>query len=130
MAYRASRLVAWIRLPDRPSRAPAVLRVNAPLREGGREVSPQGVRQAWVHEYPSLWITKVAVHIDMGSPPPQGTWVPVGTYGAPASIPQVGGDADHDAEYDEMVKVTGEWDLVALAYNCKRLHKLKLETAS
>ncbi len=27
-------------------------------------------------------------------------------------------------------KVTGEWDLVALAYNCKRLHKLKLETAS
>jgi len=27
-------------------------------------------------------------------------------------------------------KVTGEWDLVALAYNCKRLHKLKLEIAS
>jgi transposase len=27
-------------------------------------------------------------------------------------------------------KVTGEWDLVALAYNCKRLHKLKLERAS
>jgi transposase len=27
-------------------------------------------------------------------------------------------------------KVTGEWDLVALAYNCKRLHKLKLEMAS
>ena len=27
-------------------------------------------------------------------------------------------------------KVTGEWDLVALACNCKRLHKLKLETAS
>ena len=27
-------------------------------------------------------------------------------------------------------KVTGEWDLVALAYNCKRLHKLKLATAS
>ena len=26
-------------------------------------------------------------------------------------------------------KVTGEWDLVALAYNCKRLHKLKLATA-
>ncbi len=25
-------------------------------------------------------------------------------------------------------KVTGEWDLVALAYNCKRLHKLKLAT--
>ena len=24
-------------------------------------------------------------------------------------------------------KVAGEWDLVALAYNCKRLHKLKLE---
>ena len=23
-------------------------------------------------------------------------------------------------------KVTGEWDLVALAYNCKRLHKLSL----
>jgi transposase len=27
-------------------------------------------------------------------------------------------------------KVAGEWDLVALAYNCKRLHKLKLESAS
>ncbi len=27
-------------------------------------------------------------------------------------------------------KVTGEWDLVALAYNCKRLHRLKLEMAS
>jgi hypothetical protein len=27
-------------------------------------------------------------------------------------------------------KVTGEWDLVALAYNCKRLHKLKLAMAS
>lgn len=27
-------------------------------------------------------------------------------------------------------KVAGEWDLVALAYNCKRLHKLKLERAS
>ncbi len=27
-------------------------------------------------------------------------------------------------------KVAGEWDLVALAYNCKRLHKLKLELAS
>ena len=27
-------------------------------------------------------------------------------------------------------KVSGEWDLVALAYNCKRLHKLKLATAS
>ncbi len=27
-------------------------------------------------------------------------------------------------------KVTGEWDLVTLAYNCKRLHKLKLEMAS
>jgi transposase len=27
-------------------------------------------------------------------------------------------------------KVTGEWDLVALAYNCKRLHKLQLATAS
>ena len=27
-------------------------------------------------------------------------------------------------------KVAGEWDLVALAYNCKRLHKLKLATAS
>jgi transposase len=27
-------------------------------------------------------------------------------------------------------KVSGEWDLVALAYNCKRLHKLKLEMAS
>ena len=27
-------------------------------------------------------------------------------------------------------KVAGEWDLVALAYNCKRLHKLKLEMAS
>ena len=26
-------------------------------------------------------------------------------------------------------KVAGEWDLVALAYNCKRLHKLKLEMA-
>jgi len=27
-------------------------------------------------------------------------------------------------------KVAGEWDLVSLAYNCKRLHKLKVETAS
>jgi transposase len=27
-------------------------------------------------------------------------------------------------------KVAGEWDLVAVAYNCKRLHKLKLEMAS
>ena len=27
-------------------------------------------------------------------------------------------------------RVAGEWDLVALAYNCKRLHKLQLETAS
>ena len=27
-------------------------------------------------------------------------------------------------------KVAGEWDLVALAYNCKRLHKLKLKMAS
>ena len=27
-------------------------------------------------------------------------------------------------------KVTGEWDLVALADNCKRLHKLELEMAS
>ena len=27
-------------------------------------------------------------------------------------------------------KVAGEWDLVALSYNCKRLHKLKLEMAS
>ena len=27
-------------------------------------------------------------------------------------------------------KVAGEWDLVALAYNCKRLHKLKTEMAS
>ena len=27
-------------------------------------------------------------------------------------------------------KVSGEWNLVALAYNCKRLHKLKLEMAS
>jgi hypothetical protein len=27
-------------------------------------------------------------------------------------------------------KVAGEWDLVALAYNCKRLHRLKLEMAS
>ena len=27
-------------------------------------------------------------------------------------------------------KVTGEWDLVALAYNCKRLHKLKIAMAS
>jgi transposase len=27
-------------------------------------------------------------------------------------------------------KVAGEWHLVALAYNCKRLHKLKLEMAS
>jgi hypothetical protein len=27
-------------------------------------------------------------------------------------------------------KVAGEWDLVALAYNCKRLHKLKLEAAA
>ena len=27
-------------------------------------------------------------------------------------------------------KVTGEWDLVTLAYNCKRLHKLQLEMAS
>ena len=26
-------------------------------------------------------------------------------------------------------KAAGEWDLVALAYNCKRLHKLKLEMA-
>ena len=26
-------------------------------------------------------------------------------------------------------KVAGEWDLVALSYNCKRLHKLKLERA-
>jgi transposase len=26
-------------------------------------------------------------------------------------------------------KVAGEWDLVSLAYNCKRLHKLKLEMA-
>ena len=24
-------------------------------------------------------------------------------------------------------KVAGEWDLVALSYNCKRLHKLKLK---
>ena len=24
-------------------------------------------------------------------------------------------------------KVAGEWDLVALAYNCKRLHNLKME---
>jgi len=29
-----------------------------------------------------------------------------------------------------LAKVTGEWDLVALAYNCKRLHKLKLAIAS
>ena len=27
-------------------------------------------------------------------------------------------------------KVSGEWDLVALAYNCKRLHKLTLSLAS
>ena len=27
-------------------------------------------------------------------------------------------------------KAADEWDLVALAYNCKRLHKLKLATAS
>ncbi len=27
-------------------------------------------------------------------------------------------------------KVAGEWDLVSLAYNCKRLHKLKLEMAA
>ncbi len=27
-------------------------------------------------------------------------------------------------------KVTGEWSLVALAYNCKRLHKLKMEMPS
>jgi hypothetical protein len=27
-------------------------------------------------------------------------------------------------------KVAGEWDLVALAYNCKRLHKLQLAIAS
>ena len=27
-------------------------------------------------------------------------------------------------------KVAGEWDLVAVAYNCKRLHRLKLEMAS
>ena len=27
-------------------------------------------------------------------------------------------------------KVAGEWDLVTLAYNCKRLHKLKLQMAS
>ena len=27
-------------------------------------------------------------------------------------------------------KVAGEWDLVALAYNCKRLHKLQLAMAS
>ncbi len=27
-------------------------------------------------------------------------------------------------------KVAGEWDLVAVAYNCKRLHKLGLQTAS
>ena len=27
-------------------------------------------------------------------------------------------------------KVAGEWDLVALAYNCKRLHKLTLSMAS
>jgi hypothetical protein len=27
-------------------------------------------------------------------------------------------------------QVAGEWDLVALAYNCKRLHKLQLEMAS
>ena len=27
-------------------------------------------------------------------------------------------------------KVAGEWSLVALAYNCKRLHKLRLEMAS
>ena len=27
-------------------------------------------------------------------------------------------------------KVAGEWRLVAVAYNCKRLHKLKLEMAS
>jgi hypothetical protein len=27
-------------------------------------------------------------------------------------------------------KVAGEWDLVALAYNCKRLHKLQLARPS
>ena len=27
-------------------------------------------------------------------------------------------------------KVSGEWDLVTLAYNCKRLHKLKMTMAS
>ena len=27
-------------------------------------------------------------------------------------------------------KVAGEWTLVALAYNCKRLHKLTLSMAS
>jgi hypothetical protein len=27
-------------------------------------------------------------------------------------------------------KVAGEWNLVALAYNCKRLHKLELATAA
>ncbi len=27
-------------------------------------------------------------------------------------------------------KVAGEWNLVALAYNCKRLHKLKLQMAA
>ena len=27
-------------------------------------------------------------------------------------------------------KVAGEWDLVSLAYNCKRLHKLRLEMAA
>ena len=27
-------------------------------------------------------------------------------------------------------EVAGEWTLVALAYNCKRLHKLTLATAS
>ncbi len=27
-------------------------------------------------------------------------------------------------------KVAGVWHLVALAYNCKRLHKLRLQTAS
>ncbi len=43
VAYRASRLVAWIRLPDRPSRASAVLRVNAPLREGGPGFPPRGL---------------------------------------------------------------------------------------
>ncbi len=59
VAYRASRLVAWTALPDRPpSRASAVLRVNAPLREGG------------------------------GGGSPQGPWVPPGAYRAPASFRQ------------------------------------------